>query len=139
MPHGVEKVGLSQTGAAVDEQRVVVSPGLFGDRHRRGPGEAVGLSDDEALEAISGDQVGGRPTGCGSGEVLVGNRWLVEGQGLLGDLGLHHPVAGCGVGPEGLPVGGLDEVPVLVDHPAEMKVAGSEEDRGLAALIRNQA
>ncbi len=56
MSHGMEEVGLAEPGVAVDEQRVVVAAGLFGDRHRRRIWEPVGGSDDEVFERVAGDQ-----------------------------------------------------------------------------------
>ena len=47
---GVEKVRLSQSGAAMNEQRVVCPSQILGDGDGRGMGQTVVRSDDERLE-----------------------------------------------------------------------------------------
>ena len=52
---GVHQMRLSETHAAVDEQRVVRARGCFGDSAARGMGELIGWPDDEGVEECSGD------------------------------------------------------------------------------------
>ncbi len=59
--HGVEQVGLAQTGVAVDEQRVVGRRRLLGHRHGRSVGEAVRRPDHELLEGVVRIQGGPHP------------------------------------------------------------------------------
>ncbi len=55
---GMEEVGLPQPRLAVDEERVVVTPGLLGHGERRHVGELVRLPDDEVVERVLGDEPG---------------------------------------------------------------------------------
>ena len=48
----VQQVGLAQSGAAVDEQRVVRLGRGLGDGDRGGVGEAVARTDDEGVEGV---------------------------------------------------------------------------------------
>jgi hypothetical protein len=48
----VQEVGLAQPRVAVDEERVVGLRGRFGDGDGRRVREAVGLTDDEVVEAV---------------------------------------------------------------------------------------
>ncbi len=50
----VHEVGLAQTDAAVDEQRVVGAPGVFRHLNGRGAGKLVGLAGDQGFEAEHG-------------------------------------------------------------------------------------
>ncbi len=52
-------MSLTEPGTAIDEKGVVMSSWLLGYGHGRRPGKTVGLADDEAVEAIAGDQAGG--------------------------------------------------------------------------------
>ena len=56
--HRVQQMGLAQACSPVDEQRVVVRAGLFGDGHGGGVGKTVGGADDEVLEGVLGDEAG---------------------------------------------------------------------------------
>ncbi len=49
---GMEQVRLSQPRSAVDEQRVVGTSGLFGDRNGRRVCETVAGADDEGVEDV---------------------------------------------------------------------------------------
>jgi hypothetical protein len=48
--HGLHQVRLAETDAAVDEQRVVGTAGIFRDLDRGGLGELVALALDETVE-----------------------------------------------------------------------------------------
>jgi CO dehydrogenase/acetyl-CoA synthase alpha subunit len=52
---GVDQVGLAETGAAVDEQRVVGAARIVGDLDGRRPGQIVGLADDQIVEGERGN------------------------------------------------------------------------------------
>ena len=53
VPDGVQEVGLSQAGDAVDEQRVVGLGRRLGHRQRSGVREAVGRPGDKGLEGVA--------------------------------------------------------------------------------------
>ena len=60
VPYGVEQVGLSQTGDAVNEKRVVGEARSLRDRVGRGVGELVAGAHDEVLESVARvDRAGG--------------------------------------------------------------------------------
>ena len=61
VPNCVKEVGLSETGRAVDEQRVVRPGRALGDRERRRVCEPVGRADDELVERVTRVQLRGRP------------------------------------------------------------------------------
>ena len=50
---GMQQVGLAQSGASVDEQRVVGPRRGLGDRQGRGVGEPVGRSGDIGVEGVA--------------------------------------------------------------------------------------
>ena len=50
---GLHEVGLAEAGRTVDEERVVLLPGRFGDGVRGGGGELVRLADDEVIEGVA--------------------------------------------------------------------------------------
>src|SRR3970040_296774 len=125
-------MGLAQTGATVDEERVVVSPGLLGDRHRRRPGESVGLADHEALESIAGDEIRRRGLPGDGPMVWIGSS--LERERLLDDgVRLDNLVVGPGLMPESVPIGAFDQVAVLVAQPTEAELAVGDAGGGLLA------
>lgn len=85
---GVEEVGLSESGTAIDEEWIVGETGTIGDRLGGGGGELVGRTDHEAVKGecvvlrmgFQRERLG-RGVGCGSiscgmagsqGDVIVG-------------------------------------------------------------------
>ncbi len=138
MSHCVEQVGLAQAGTAIDEQRVVVSTGLFGDGHGSCPGETVRLAHDEALEAITGEQIGRRDavvTPRRRSMSRIGET-IVEGQTRLDSgLGLDDLENRVRVVPESVAIGGIDQLSVLVAHPAQVEFARRDQSGGLTTEI----
>ena len=57
VPDRVEEMGLPETRARGDEERIVFLRRLFRDRDRGTVGESVALSDDERLERVGLDNV----------------------------------------------------------------------------------
>ena len=55
---GVHQVGLAETDAAIDEERVVLAGRNLGDRARGGVRELVRRADDEGVEGVLGEEVG---------------------------------------------------------------------------------
>ena len=77
LPDRVHQVGLAETDAAVDEQRVVGARRGFGDGPAGGVGELVGRADDEGVEGVARVEAPSWvASGCGGGRVIgaaVGN------------------------------------------------------------------
>ena len=59
LPDRVHQVGLAETDAAVDEQRVVGARRRFGDGAAGGVRELIRRSDDEGVEGVAGIEPGG--------------------------------------------------------------------------------
>ena len=75
----VQQVGLAQSGAAVDEQRVVGAGRLLGDGDGRGVREAVARADDEGLEGVL--VVEPAVLAAGAGRAGAGAGTVVRGRG----------------------------------------------------------
>jgi len=56
MTDSVQEMGFAQAGVRVDEKRVVLAAGLFGDGHGGRIGESVGGADNEIVERVLGDE-----------------------------------------------------------------------------------
>ncbi len=130
----LEKVGLAQTGATEDEERVVVAAGLLGDRHGRGMGEAVALTDDEVLERVLRHQPPCLGMSSGRHRHRGGLRLrLVVDDRSVECLPVQGPQFDGGIVAKGDPGDLFDQLAVLVVHPAEVELAGGG-DAQCAAL-----
>ena len=134
VPDGVEKVGLAQADAAVDEERVIAVAGAVRDGEAGGVGELVPRADDEPVEGVPaverrvGPPVADRRILGGLEELRGGDRGR---QRLL--LPSHHDVDGDLLA-ELLAGRLLDLVDVVVLDPLleELVRGGDEQDRPLA-------
>ena len=113
VPDGVHQVGLAQTDAAVQEQRVVGVPRPLRDRQRGGMGEAIGRADDEVGERVARVEVGRA--------ALAPDGWARADCGVASDAGPTGPAASRLDRRRGL-AGGVDDeldLDAVADDPGQ--------------------
>lgn len=132
----MEKVGLTQSGMAVDEEGVVVRTRLLRDGHGGGVGKPVGLADHKVLKGVFGDEAGlevlhrwSRRRGCRHGGCarvrgcrLSRHRSGVDEVGVFERIEDHGDVVAV-YGDTAL----LDGREEAISHPAAVKVGRSGE------------
>src|SRR5699024_9486763 len=93
----MQQVGLAQSRAAVDEQRVVGLSGGLRDRRRSGLREAVGGTDHEGVEGVLAVQariLAERALGGGGAATGSGARGRRGGAGESGEAGVGAGIVG---------------------------------------------
>src|SRR5215218_1922580 len=108
----MEKMGLSESRRAEQEQWVVRLCRLLGHRKARRVREPVARADHEAVERVTGIEVGPRGLPPTLTETTVGGRLCLAGIAFVDDLDAQRaPCHAVGRAPQELEIARLDPLP----------------------------